>query len=926
MTSSKLLATALAGLLTASVIGACADDAPADVIPESDSGIPIVPDSGTPDTGTDTGTDAGPAKCGNGKIETGETCDDSNTTPGDGCSATCIIESAFEGDTCPGKPVTLTALGTSLTATVTGTTKGAFNHYGSACGGGSAPDVVYTFTPPSSGKATIKLKAGFSAIVSARSTCTSATTEIKCSDLPAATGGETTMELPVFAGTPVSVIVDGYAGSTGDFTLDIAVSAAVCGNGIAELPETCDDGNKTAGDGCSATCTLEAGGVLNACPGQPFLLTGPAGAVRKISFSGNTAKDGARSTGAVGCFQWNGSNVVYALKSDVDGAAHAKLIAGYDKSNLHVRTECTDTSYQLGCNVRENPGDIDLDFPVKAGQWFYLFVDGHWTSSKDYAGPFSVNVEVTPASCGNNVLDGNEECDDGNAATGDGCDATCHIEPTPAASSCPGHAVTLAAQADGSRAGVMSGTTTGRSNTVGPCASLLTSSAPDAIYAVTPDIDGLLDVTIEGPFNTTVSVLSSCAAPVGSAASVLACSYKADALSDPFGLDGLGSPKKRVIAPVVAGTTYYVVADSAVQSGTASSGPFELRMRITPPVCGNGVIEGTETCDDGGTAGGDGCSATCQLEPTDTRSTCALAENVTLTEGVAGHWAASLSRGTANLLANGNFFTSTLDDDEPCWAPGRNAFFAVTAPAAGVLRATAKSTAFDVVLGLRKPTCVLTGPAVACANDSGKGNEETLALPVAAGETVYVVVDGKTVQDFGLFKLDVTIEPSGCGDGFFVPSPTEQCDDGNKTAGDGCSATCTLEPKAGVDVCPGTPLTLSASGTTRRGTITFSTATLNANYTGACGGSAKDGVIDVVAPISGQLVAKVRNMPNATIYARSTCNDPSTEFLKTSSSTCPSVVHDVVTFSVTAGSHYYLFVDGLDGATGVPTVDVTVGP
>jgi cysteine-rich repeat protein len=33
-----------------------------------------------------------------------------------------------------------------------------------------------------------------------------------------------------------------------------------------------------------------------------------------------------------------------------------------------------------------------------------------------------------------------------------------------------------------------------------------------------------------------------------------------------------------------------------------------------PVLCGNGVADGTEECDDGGTTSGDGCSATCQLE------------------------------------------------------------------------------------------------------------------------------------------------------------------------------------------------------------------------------------------------------------------------------------------------------------------------
>jgi TonB family protein len=33
------------------------------------------------------------------------------------------------------------------------------------------------------------------------------------------------------------------------------------------------------------------------------------------------------------------------------------------------------------------------------------------------------------------------------------------------------------------------------------------------------------------------------------------------------------------------------------------------------PVCGDGSVDVTEACDDGNTTGGDGCSATCQVEP-----------------------------------------------------------------------------------------------------------------------------------------------------------------------------------------------------------------------------------------------------------------------------------------------------------------------
>ena len=37
----------------------------------------------------------------------------------------------------------------------------------------------------------------------------------------------------------------------------------LCGDGIIEAPEACDDGNRNAGDGCSATCTVESGAVCS---------------------------------------------------------------------------------------------------------------------------------------------------------------------------------------------------------------------------------------------------------------------------------------------------------------------------------------------------------------------------------------------------------------------------------------------------------------------------------------------------------------------------------------------------------------------------------------------------------------------------------------------------------------------------------------
>ena len=63
----------------------------------------------------------------------------------------------------------------------------------------------------------------------------------------------------------IYVIVDSWATSPvpNDFDLRISIDA-VCGNGLLEINEDCDDGNITPNDGCSNTCRLE---YLHRCDG-----------------------------------------------------------------------------------------------------------------------------------------------------------------------------------------------------------------------------------------------------------------------------------------------------------------------------------------------------------------------------------------------------------------------------------------------------------------------------------------------------------------------------------------------------------------------------------------------------------------------------------------------------------------------------------
>ena len=113
------------GILTAMALSACLGENPVleeKADPQSTGGAEAVATGGTvgdgttPPTGVDlgtggTGASAGadgtggavPAYCGNGVIDAGETCDDGNAGPGDGCSALCTTEQFFACPV-PGEP------------------------------------------------------------------------------------------------------------------------------------------------------------------------------------------------------------------------------------------------------------------------------------------------------------------------------------------------------------------------------------------------------------------------------------------------------------------------------------------------------------------------------------------------------------------------------------------------------------------------------------------------------------------------------------------------------------------------------------------------------------------------------------------------------------------------------------------------------
>lgn len=115
--------------------------------------------------------------------------------------------------------------------------------------------------------------------------------------------------------------------------------------------------------------------------------------------------------------------------------------------------------------------------------------------------------------------------------------------------------------------------------------------------------------------------------------------------------------------------------------------------------------------------------------------------------------------------------------------------YAWTAPAAGTYVFSTEGSAFDTVLYVLDGGCD-SGSVLACDDNGGWFSfSSKLQLSLSMGQTVTIVIDGRSVQE-GPYQLNI-LSLESCGDGDL--DPTEQCDDGATTPLDGCAADCTLE-------------------------------------------------------------------------------------------------------------------------------------
>jgi cysteine-rich repeat protein len=145
-----------------------------------------------------------------------------------------------------------------------GDSTGAANQMDGSCLGGGAPDVVFSVTPTGNllEVTLTPAAADLGVFVIPATSCVGdgsvADDEIECEDVGVA-GDPENLTATVTPGQEILVIVSGFQGDAGAFTLDVSSRNVVCGDGQLDGTEECDDGNQNAGDGCDATCVQEDG-------------------------------------------------------------------------------------------------------------------------------------------------------------------------------------------------------------------------------------------------------------------------------------------------------------------------------------------------------------------------------------------------------------------------------------------------------------------------------------------------------------------------------------------------------------------------------------------------------------------------------------------------------------------------------------------
>lgn len=632
--------------------------------------------------------------CGNGTLESGEQCDDTNTTASDGCSASCQFETVG----------TAVGAGASFTDAISPIRN--VDYYAVTVTAGQSIRAE-TFVPT-----TGLCNSGNDTVI--RLWSTNRLTQIATDD----EGGVGSCSLldpasnlavrGLAAGTYyVSVEEYGNNATITGYTLDIQIRNAGCGNGWLDGADQCDDGNTMSGDGCSSTCQYE--GPAEA---EPNNTAATATVLRGAADPLETSRLGSLSSGTDIDF--------YSVVVPANHSVFAEVSdgAGGCPNSGSVRLVAPDGTTSLILDSTDGPGSCGQISPVRdtaarflAAGTYYLRVEGTGGSAT-----YSILVRLTPPSCGDGFLTGAEVCDDSNVTNGDGCSASCLIEGT--AESEPNN---TAATADV----VLTAT--------------VTSASVRGVLSSVTDVDAF-SLVVPAGYHVIADVSDGNGRCVTGASLRLRSPAGTSLVTDATdGTEGCGriAPGLDTAARNLTAGTYVVEVYTAATS--VPPAVYQLDLRVVPPTtCGNVYLDAGESCDDGNTTSGDGCSSACAYEQPETEpnQTFSAANNVPA--GV--------------RLMNGAITSADVD------------WYAFTVPAGGAVTIRTYSGAPDQCDGGIDTVITLYGPdgttELATDDDDGAGTcsviEAAEARGLAAG-TYYLLVEPFSTRTFTSYGLDILV-------------------------------------------------------------------------------------------------------------------------------------------------------------------------
>lgn len=194
-----------------------------------------------------------------------------------------------------------------------------------------------------------------------------------------------------------------------------------CGDGTRQIGESCDDGDGDDGDGCSGTCSVE----LPLVPGSAVLFDGALVSGAPL-FTRPTYACGAQAPGSYLYRTFRVKNhFEFTMSVDISARfdARAGLFvhhASFDPSD--PSDTCLDVSNSHPTLGSRGAELLDVSVPPGVERVIVVAADTQRLDMGDF------EVTITTRGCGDGIIRGSEDCDDGNTGDGDGCSSTCTVE------------------------------------------------------------------------------------------------------------------------------------------------------------------------------------------------------------------------------------------------------------------------------------------------------------------------------------------------------------------------------------------------------------------------------------------------------------------------------------------------------------------